>query len=178
MAGAPVEVDVRTNLPDFKKQLDLLAKGFEKQVVGPALSAAGKVFKAAVVANAEARRETKYHKDHVPGTLARAIYSYRLRNPKTGTVEMKVSFRKGKAQQKFGRDAYFGKFLEEGWIPRGPGQKIRGGRRSKALQRQRLAHLKISRPFIRPAFDASAPAALSAFNSAMVQQLAKLEREK
>ena len=119
-------IQVITNLPDFKRQMAAFSKNFEKNIVRSATNAAAQVFKKVVIAAAP----------RASGRLKRAIYIFRRRNPKAGTVEMLVSFRRGKKEQRvavkrkrgtviINRDAFYGRFLEAGWHPRGPGSELR-----------------------------------------------------
>lgn len=180
-----IEVTVVSNLPDFKRQLARFSEKIEKKIVRSATNAAAQAFKKAVVSEAPVLKKPKRGKDpRAPGTLRRAIYAYRKRNPQPGTVQFVVGFRKGKAQQQRkggSRDAFYGRFLEVGWIPRGPGRSFRGGRRTKALQRERAlagGARKVQYPFIKPGFNKARGAALAAFKTRMTEGVAKASRER
>ena len=74
-------------------------------------------------------------------------------------------------------DAYYWRWLESGFYPRRPGQALRGGKRTKALQRACAARgeQKIVKPFIAPAFRKSENAALRVFNQRLEQEFAKIK---
>lgn len=167
-------VEVRTNLPEFKRQLSALGENMEKNIVRSAVNAAAQVFKKAVIADAAKRT----------GTLRQSIYVYRRRSPEPGTIKYSVSFRKGKKEQKRkggSGDAFYGRFLELGWIPRGPGKRFAGGSRSKALQRKRAiagGARRVSYPFLAPGFRSAKDAALAAFTAKMQERIAKANNER
>lgn len=181
-----VEIRLVHNVPEFKRQLNAFALKFQRQIVGSAASAAAKVFKKAVIAEAPQRT----------GTLKRAIYMFRSRKQVPGEVRYTVSFRKGRKEQAvtvrrrrkgvistevINRDAFYGRFLEVGWIPRGPARKFGGGERTRRLKRERALAAgvkRIRRPFIAPAARKAESAALQAFNAKMQQGLDKANREK
>lgn len=172
-------VIIRTNIPEFKRQLDALGQDMEKKIVRSAVNAAATAFRKAIVVTVPVLKKPRGGR--VAGTLKRAIYTYRVRRPEPGTIAMKVSFRKGKAEQKNGRDAFYGRFLEQGWIPRGPGKALKGGKRTKALQRERnlaAGAVKHSYPFIAPAFNRARIAALEAFTSKITDRIEKANNEK
>lgn len=172
------DVEVRTNLPDFKRQLSRFTDKVEKQIVGSAANAAAQVFKKAVIAATPVLRQADPRR--IAGTLQRAIYVFRRRSPASGTVSYRVSFRQGKKTAKGGRDAFYGRFLETGWVPRGPGKRLRGGARAKSAARGRAAKAgakRIAYPFLLPGFQAAKDAALAAFNAKMQQRIDKANRE-
>lgn len=176
-------VEIRTNLPEFKRQLVALGSDMEKKIVRSAVNAAATAFRKAIIATVPVLKkpDTRRKNPRVAGTLKRAIYTYRVRNPEPGTVAMKVSFRQGRSEQKKGRDAFYGRFLERGWVPRGPGRALKGGKRSKALQRERnlaAGAVKHSFPFIAPAFNRARSAALAAFTNKMTARIEKASRER
>ena len=69
-------------------------------------------------------------------------------------------------------------FLEGGWLPRGPGQRISGGRWKKARVRAELSHTRVQVPFIEPAFKSSQGAVVAAFNAGVERRLADLQSVK
>ena len=182
-------VEIRTNLPDFKSQLAKFVVKMQNNIVRAAVNAAAQAFKKAVIAAAPELKQPD--KRRVRGTLKRAIYVYRRRNPEAGTVEFLVSWRKGKKEQRVAlkrkggtvivnRDAFYAGWLEAGWVPRGPGKALwrtaRGGQRTRALARQREraagAHV-VRRPFLVPGFNAARDAALAAFSAKMQERIDK-----
>lgn len=166
-------VSVRINLPDFKKQMTDFTIDMERRVVRAATNAAAQEFKKSVIAKAPILKG--FSKRRVPGLLKKSIYVARSRSgSKKGQETYSVSFRKGRARgKKGGIDAFYGTFLEAGWIPRGPGRRIRGGFRRKALERKRLAHQKITGyAFLAPAFKEAGGRALNAFNARIEKRIA------
>jgi hypothetical protein len=189
--ASKVDVRITTNLPDFKKQMERFGAKLEGEINKKAAFAATQVFKRAVIAGApQLKKPTKARER---GVLRRAIYVYRQRKAQPGTAAYTVSFRKGKSQQSVrikrkgvssvvNRDAFYGRFLELGWIPRGPGRKLRGGRRSRELKRLRALQAgatKITRyRFLSPAFKRVESAALQAFTATMQREINKANRER
>lgn len=169
-------VEVRTNLPEFKGALTALGGDMEKKIVRSGVNAAATAFRKAIIATVPVLKTPR--KGRVAGTLKRAIYTYRVRHPEPGTVAMKVSFRKGNEAGKKGLDAFYGRFLEAGWIPRGPGKALKGGKHSKALQRSRSSRGPVKYPFIAPAFNRARDAALAAFTNKMTARIEKANRER
>ena len=173
-----LEINVRTNLPDFKLQLARFSADFQRKTVKSALSAAAAVYKKLAVAKAPVLNAftPKRKKDpRIPGNLRKAIYSTRSRSKSRAGVETYfVSFRRGLKGEK--RDAFYGRFLELGWQPRGPGHKLRGGDKSRALQRARnfAAGAKRYRyAFLEPAFQQGGAAAIRAFTIRIEKRIAQ-----
>lgn len=152
-------ITVKTNLPDFKRQMAEFGLAFQQRAVRAASNAAAQVFKKLVIQKAP--EDT--------GLLRRSIYVARSRSRSTKGKEVyAVSFRKGKRAAKKGVDAFYGKFLEAGWVPRTAKDLKGGGRRVAALRRARGAGRKITAfAFLKPAFDAGKESALGAFNNKM-----------
>lgn len=167
-------VTVRVNIPDFKRQMSAFIADMERRVVRAATNAAAQEYKKAVIAKAPIGQG--FSKRRVPGLLKKSIYVARSRSGShQGQETYSVSFRKGRGRGKAasGIDAFYGTFLEAGWIPRGPGRRIRGGRRRKALQRKRLAAQKITKyRFIDPGFKAAGDRPLKAFNARIEKRIA------
>jgi hypothetical protein len=171
-------IEIRHNLPEFKAQLAAFGQDFEKRTVRAAANAAAQVFKKLAVSNV--RQRTKG-----TGLLARSMYVKRSRRGSTrGQEHYIVGFRQGKAARAVKRkggavnlDAFYGRFLEYDWIPRGRGKGFRGGRRSRALQRERALSSgaqKITKyRFLAPAFTQGKDAALKAFFAKIEQRIAK-----
>lgn len=168
-------VIVKVDLPDFRRQLAEVEKRMRMKITRAALRAAGNVF--ARVARQKAPRLDQATKQRIPGALRRAIYVGRGR---TGRDRERffVSVRGGKRYAAKGRgDPFYWKFLEAGWIPRGPGGKLKGGNRSKKLQRSRARAAgarEVRYPFFKPAFDEAGRQALAAFNERMVKGISAL----
>lgn len=174
------DLNVTHNLPDFKRQMARFGQEFERRTVRSATNAAGQVFKKIMIAEVPVLKRTDRRKKNprVPGTLQKAIYVARSKRSTKGAERYSVSFRKGGKAAKTGRDAFYGRFLQLGWVPRGPGKALRGGRRSKALQRSRSAGIKIIKyRFIGPTFQRGAAAALATFNKRISTRIAKESRK-
>jgi HK97 gp10 family phage protein len=168
-------VTVKFNLPDFRRQLQEVGRRVERRVTVRAVGAAARVFRD------DARRTAPVLKEPRPGRVAgalrRAIYAGRSKFQKRGTVRFFVGVRAAKKARKTARDPFYWRFLEGGWIPRGAGRALRGGNRSKALQRKRAISSgarKVAYPFLKPAFDRSQQRAVQAFSQTMEE---RLERE-
>lgn len=180
--AADRDLDASIDIKDFTRELKQLGKEMEQKVIASAVSAAGEVFKKAIVRIAPAAERSRGGKHpRVAGLLKRAIYKYRVRDPKTGTVAMVVSFRKGRnARKRKGGslDAWYARFLEFGWIPRGPGQKFKGGKRRVSRQRQAFLGLGgqaiYKYKFIGPGYAKAKGAALTAFTNRMEKRIRAL----
>lgn len=163
-------IDVRTNLPDFSRQMAELGRSV-KPIVGYAARAAATVFKDA--ARRIVRRRT--------GQLRRAIVVRRAK-AQSGSVMYTVGIRtsvRGKGRGVKG-DVFYWRFLEEGWIPRGPGQRLRGGVRAKQAQRQIAreggAHT-YRYPFLAPAFQTVGQQALKVFYDKLAEKISEAEAQ-
>lgn len=160
-------VSVRVNLPDFRRELAALDARMQRRVLTRAVRAAGGVIQAA--AKGLAPRLSTPRRDRVPGLLASRIAVRRSRFGRRGVIKFFVGVRGAKKTQR-GRaqDPFYWKFLEGGWVPRGPGRKLAGGERSRALQRRRALSggaRRVQVPFLAPAFQRAAPTALAKFTS-------------
>jgi len=178
---------IRDNLPDFKRQLDRVSNELQTKSVRSSNSKAAQIIARSARAVAGGRRSPKADPQTRTGNLVAAIYTFRNGRTSTrGAERWLVGVRTGKRfvinrktkQKRALPDAYYAKFLEFGWIPRGPGNRIQGGRRSKALERARSKDQRISYPFMQKAFNASSNSAISAFVREMTKQVAKLDRIK
>jgi HK97 gp10 family phage protein len=166
-------VTVTINLPDFRRQLRELGERVEKRVVRNATRAAARVFRDAARAAAPVLSEPDPRR--VAGALRRAIYAgpSKIRRGR-GVVASYVGVKASRTARKTARDPFYWRFLEAGWIPRGPGQRIQGGTRRKALERSRLAGRRVAVPFLAPAFRRVQGAALAAFNARVESELAAI----
>lgn len=159
-------VSVRVNIADFRRDLQALGRKVESRIVTRGLRAAGAVFRDS--ARGIAPRRT--------GALQRSLYVTRSRQSRPGLIVFSVGVR-GRRTGKKGRvtDAFYWRFLEGGWIPRGPGRRIAGGRRRRNLERSRLAGQRIELPFLRPAFQRNQTRALQAFETAVAQGIREVK---
>ena len=169
---------VKVNLPDFSRQLREVSARVERLGVAAGLRAAGRVFRDEARSLAPVLREPDRRR--IAGALRRSIVLWKTRSPR-GIV----SYRVGVAAKRVVRgrtiDPFYWRFLEDGWIPRGPGRKLRGGKRSTRLQRERLIAGGAQRsqyPFLAPAFARKGTAALAAFNERLTVALAEAQAVK
>lgn len=92
-------------------------------------------------------------------------------------MEQSVGVRATNVQTKSGIDPFYWRFLERGWVPRGPGQRFKGGPRRRKLERDRAiaagAQEITKYRFLKPAFEAAGTRALDAFNKAVADGIAK-----
>jgi hypothetical protein len=94
-----------------------------------------------------------------------------------------VGVRNGKRYQKGkeNRDAYYWRWVEAGHVARGPGSRLKGGDRSRALQRKRIkesgGRVVQGVWFMRRAFLANQHQALKAFNARIAARIAKAQKE-
>lgn len=172
-------ITYRDNLPDFKRQMEKAGKDFVP-IVGAASRAAAREF----------AKEVRKFAPRDTGKLSRAVVIKRARRVPRGTIQYIVGIRQGKSQQRLQRkrkgkmlsvdlDAFYWRFLEGGWIPRGAKGALRGGRRTKALQARRgraSGARRVRYPFLQPAFTSASGRALSAFYSAMGEGVKRLNK--
>ena len=97
-----------------------------------------------------------------------------------GTIIYRIGVRQGRGEQKRNRDAYYWAWVEQGHIARGPGGALKGGVRSKSLQRRRLraggGKVVPPHPFFKPAFESAGSRALQVFNERLTRAIAKYSR--
>lgn len=162
-------VVVRVNLPEFRRDLERIKQDMRRRAVRQGLSAAGRIFRDAAKALAPVLRTS--NRNRVFGALRQNIIVKRSRFQKEGAERYYVGVRSGRsAAKRGGADPFYWRFLEGGWIPRGPGKRLKGGTRSRALQRKRLRAAGadvVQYPFLQPAFEANRQRALKAFENAI-----------
>jgi hypothetical protein len=175
-------VTITTNLPDFRRQLKEL-KAQMTPIASFANRAGANEFRKAV---RKFSRLGGAHPDRRTGRLSAAVVVKRARRVPGGEVMHIVGIRQGKSQQRIKRrrksgatevnlDAYYWRFLEQGFYPRKPGTALRGGRRTKALQRDRAkarGEAKITRSFLLPAFHAASASVLRVHAAALEKAFA------
>lgn len=173
------EIKLTTNLPDFSAQLRRFGADFERGTVRAATNAAAKVFKKMVIAEAPIFKgfDRRKKNPRISGVLKKSIYAVRSKKSKPGLESYVVGFRTGYKAAKTGRDAFYGKFLEHGWTPRGPGKSLRGGDRYKKLQRARNiaggAKFITKYAFMRPGYERGKAPALATFVRRIELRIAK-----
>jgi hypothetical protein len=185
------QVRVITSLPDFKRQLQSIAFDMQKRAVANAARAGTKVLKPIAIGKApvlkplnrkRAQGPAAFDRRRVRGALRSAIYAgVAYRRSKPGLIVSTVGvYRKdktrGKKTPKTTQGAFYYYFLEAGWVPRGPGRRLRGGERTKRLERRRSSSRQIKKPFLKPALDVGAGRAVEAFNASMQRSIDKYNR--
>lgn len=134
---------VRHNLPDFTKTLSEIRYKMGRKAVRYATSGAGQVLRdrSRGLAPIGTLASNRGYGHHVPGLLKRSIILWRSKRISSRTTEgYSVGVKGGKAKTKKGlsRDAYYWRWVEQGHLARGPGGKITGGNKTRALKRKRL----------------------------------------
>lgn len=175
-------VNIKFDTSRFEKELKALSLDMQIKAVGSGMSAAANLVKKNVVALAPTLKHPSASKHRVAGTLKKAIYASRSRSRSNGgRVVYTVGVRTGGKAAKSGRDAFYWRFLEAGWQPRGKGQRLKGGNNSRALQRSRNRKLGakfVRYPFIAPAFESSKEAALDKVKFAVERYITRLKQGK
>jgi HK97 gp10 family phage protein len=170
-------ITVKVDLARFKRDIGEVRSKVEKIVVRQALRAGARVFRDS--ARSGAPRLRKADPRRVPGALARAVVIFRPRSQGRGSITYTVGVRASKSQKAKGNDPFYWRFLEAGWMPRGPGQKLRGGSRRKSLERSRARSggaSFVKFPFLDPAFKNSGGAALAAFTDTFNRYMAVVNK--
>lgn len=172
-------VRTKTNLPDFKKRLSEFKFDMERKIIRSGVAASATVFRRHVVRILQRPRLSPPIKGVTPGTLRRAIYVKRERAV-PGTEHYFVGVRQGKkARNRKGGslDAFYWRMVELGHLKRRPGGGLRGGKRSRALQRSRLNAAGAGRvpayPFLQPAFQQGQTEALANFTERVQERIDK-----
>lgn len=166
------KITVKTNLPDFRRQLAALGTRMERRTVARAAREAAGVLREASRAEAPVLR--KPDKRRVAGALKRGIYVAQQRTRDRGLVHFFVGVRSRRVVRGKALDPFYARFLEFGWVRRGGGERLRGGRRRRGLERSRAVAggaRRFQRPFLAPAFRKASGRALSAFNARMEREL-------
>ena len=175
-------VEVRTNLPDFRRQLAAMDAKMRKSTLRKALRAGANVYKAAVQGKAPVAKRAVYRPkgySTIPGRLKFSIRVGFGRRAGQHVVRAFITPGSKKFTRQWG-DPYYWRWLEGGWVPRGPGKRLRGGKRSVALQRARLAKagLKVTKhKFVAPAFASAGKRPLDVFNEEMERGFRLLSRK-
>jgi HK97 gp10 family phage protein len=165
-------------IPAFSSRLRELSSDMQRKVVRSGAQAAGNVFKKGAQANAPELK--KIDRRRKIGALKRGIYAGRSRSKSRPGIEVVVvGVRAGKKALKSG-DPFYWRWQEEGWVPRGPGDRIQGGAQRKALERRRAkagGRFIPGKHFFQRSFTANGQKALAAFNSRLSQRIAKASRD-
>lgn len=176
------DIQIRFDIPDFRQQLKAIGSDFERKTIRSATGAAATVFKRLAVARAPVLKTENRRRGRIAGTLKRSIISGRSRRESKNGVEVyRVTVpAQDKRNTRFVRlDAFYWRFLEGGWMPRGPGRSLKGGNRSRDLQRRRAiagGSSKVQYQFFAPAFSAGQGQALAVFNARIEKKIADYNR--
>jgi HK97 gp10 family phage protein len=165
-------------LEELKAKFAQLPKDMNAKVLRSGVAAGARVVKTAAIANApigDSRR------GHVAGTLKRAAIIKFLPAASNDTqVEYIVTFRMGKRQQRFHRDAYYASWVEFGHkiVPRSAkALNLKGllrNKRTLASRREaarRAGNRVPPHRFLGPAWEATKDAALQAITEATSRAL-------
>lgn len=157
------DVKVASNFEKLSAQLKEIGSQFGRRIVRSATGAAAAVFARAARKNAPVLQTVK-SKNRVAGALKRNIFFKRSKRSSNGSEQYYVGVRSGK-RAKGGGDPFYWYFLEHGWVPRGRGNRRKGGDRIKAVMRKRdiAAGKQVKYPFIAPAFETEKEKAVEAF---------------
>lgn len=173
-----IDFNVTVNASQFREKLNQFKKELQIEGVDKALRAAARIFRNAVVARAPVLKTPT--KTRASGTLQRAIYAKRSQRSTLGARRYFIGIRQGSRMAKKGKDAFYWRFLEAGWMPRGPGRRLKGGTRFRNLQRKRnlaAGAKQVKYPFIAPAFQAVKGEVETKFNSVMAAYLKKVSNK-
>lgn len=174
------------NLPDFNAKLKALGYDLERRTVRAGVTAALQIFKRAVIAAAPVGRPSRHvskRRPHISGTLKRSIYIKRSsRSSKPGLEYGILRPHAGQKAAQALQDAYYWRWVEAGHLIRHAGAGLRGGNRSKALQRKRLraagAPSVAGVWFIRDSYTAAEAPAIAAFSGRIEARIKKANRDK
>lgn len=169
-------------IPQFAARLRALSDDMQKKVIRSAEMAAAVIFRNSARINAPTSATSK-NRGASPGLLKKSIYAGRSKTrSKPGLETYTVGARKGKkTTRKNVVGAFYWRWVEGGHLVRGAGKRLKGGDRTRALQRERLkaAGAKFIPPvyFIRRAFQSNQSAALAAFNKRIEARIKKAQKD-
>ena len=181
---------VRTNLPDFRAQLDATGPKLGRRVLRYATAGAAQVIRNRARQLAPSRKTgsgsifRSKQGDRIPGLLKRSIISPRNAKGSSRSLEAYfVTVRAGVAPTKGGvsRDAYYWRWVEGGHIKRQPGGPLRGGVARKKLARTRAragGSWVAGRWYLQSAGQQSFSAALTEFYRRAEQKIALLSDDR
>lgn len=165
-------------IPEFSARLRALSMDMQQKVVRSGAMAAAVVFRNQARANAPTGRNTR---GHSPGNLKKSVVAGRAKTrSKPGEEVYTVVVRAGKKKGNKST-AYYWRWVEAGHLVRTAGQKLKGGDKRRALERQRLksAGAKFVPPsaFIQRAFQSKQSEAIAAFNKRIEARIQKAQKE-
>jgi hypothetical protein len=164
-------------IPAFSTELRKLSMDMQQKVVRSASLAAAAVFRKGAVALAPELKKPDARRKR--GALKKGIYAGRSRSrSKPGAEVIVVGVRSGKPGKN--GDPFYWRWVEDGYIARGPGQRIKGGFRRRALERSRLKSAGKLVPGVKMfarSFSSNQDKALSAFNSRLAARIDKANKD-
>lgn len=170
-------------IPEFSARLRAFSIDMQKKVIRSGAMAAAAVFRNAARNNTPVSKLSK-RGGSTPGTLKKSIFAGRSKTrSKPGTETYTVGARggAGKTTRKNAVTAYYWRWVEAGHLVRGAGKKLKGGDKSRALQRERLktAGAKFVPPnaFLRRAFQSKQSEAINAFNKRIEARIQKAQKD-
>lgn len=166
-----------TGLPELKARLEQLPREIAAKVLRHAVATGARVVRDEAVARAPIGANRRGIA--APGTLRRAIVVKLVRElTNDEQVEYIVAVRQGKRQQKYGRDAFYARFVEFGHriVPRAARSSARGLRHRRIEAKIRGGGFVPPHRFLGPAFDASAQRALSAIVDEIGAGITRLDK--
>lgn len=176
MAGEYIRL---TGVDDLRAALRDLDRSMRRKVLKAALRSAARVIQSDAKSRAPVLQVPTPRR--VPGTVKRSIVvraSKLARRKNMLGVYVTVKASKARVKKDGRQDPFYFRFLEEGWIPRGPGRGLRGSDRKKRAVRAQDAGRKVQRPFLGPALQAKSQAAVQAFEREVLPAIAKFNRRK
>lgn len=161
-------------LSELNAALKALPRDVSEKLLNGAVSAGARVIRDETAQRAPIAVEAHFRargRKTPPGVLKRAIYQVNVKELATFYQRVyRVGVRRGKAQQKSDRDAFYWWWVENGHkiVPRTPKGIFRGTQQS----RRNAASTRVSaHPFLRPAFEAKKQAALEAIKAYLTRNI-------
>lgn len=170
-------VSVKVDIPDFRRQLAEVEQRMRRRVVTGAIRDAAKVFLNAARQRAPVLRKPDPRR--IPGRLRESIVIARVRGGRSKfALRVVPRSRKETSRRAAASVPFYWVWLEGGWIPRGPGQRVRGGERARSRERARSSYRRVQYPFLGPAFQSSQGAALAAYNAGIFRRIREIQAVK
>ena len=180
--------EIIQGLGELKANFAKLAQGMETRISRAMVVAGGQLLKK------EAKALALGYGYNKTGALVKNIAIKREPSAPAGTAQYHLGVRHGrnltKKQKTTGKlkvrggrirvadDPFYWRFLEFGWIPRGRGQALKGGKRKKDAQRARDAGRKIAgRSFIGKALENKRNEAIDAMGARLQRELDKAAKK-
>lgn len=176
MAGEYIKL---TGVDDLRAALRDLDRKMRFKVLRNALRAAARVIQTDAKTKAPVLQTPTPKRN--PGTVRRSIVvraSRLARRKNMVGVYVTVKASKARKQKDARNDPFYFRFLEEGWIPRGPGHALKGSDRKKRAARAASTARRYQYPFLGPALQAKSTQAVQAFEQSVLPEIAKANKRK